>query len=494
MKKRKGLLQALLLAAFLAAGFQGAWGFVAAWAFQLSQSSTESFSPDSLAFLADGTVLHVHADGPYEQRQYRDLQGNAVEVPDSDNLNAKQLPMSFLPLTLVNQSPLAPSGWEQRIRSFTDGTMPPVHWHLVTDGGLYPRAYFVGYDCKTSLRVGYLGTAGFRADPVPPDEMFELAGPISGGLGSAISLAYEVSEFPLPEPSLIQAPAADVYLIGHGGNFYHVDLRNRRVRVALHVPGLCSAGRIDGMPDANSEAPPPDGISPNIRRRRLAVRSADSVLVLNLQGKELKHFSIPAELRDKSFSFGETDVGEALMLSSASKSATLIEHDIFWVPAHGDVRHAKKTLTRSARELGPQYFAWTMFSDPVSLAVAIAMGYAEARLSAGLVTSYPDALLLAIKDCALSILVAQLLSVIFAFLCYRRQVRYGARGSERIIWPLFVLALGLPGWIGYRFGRTWPVLAACETCGATAPRTAETCNRCTTEFASSPRLGTELFA
>jgi hypothetical protein len=360
---------------------------------------------------------------------------------------------------------------------------------------LHPRAYFVGYDRRTNLRVGYLGTAGFRVDAAPSDEMFELAGPINAGPGSTVSLADLVFDYgELPSPTIQAAPFADVFLVGRGGNFYHVDLRNRTVGVALHVPGLCSAETVDGMPDPIDEAPQPDGISPNIRRRRLAVRSTDSVLVLNLKGKEMKRFSIPVELRDKFFSFAETDQGEAVMQTSACKSATLSQHDIFWVPAHGEIRHASTMLTQKPGDLGPQYFVWTICPDPVGVALLVEAEFAEARLFMGLATSHAEALGLAIRDCLPSIIVAQLLAVIFAWSCYRRQLGYGAKGCERVIWPLFVLVLGLPGWIGYRFGRTWPVLDACDTCGVTVPRDAETCSRCTAEFADPPRVGTEVFA
>jgi hypothetical protein len=79
-------------------------------------------------------------------------------------------------------------------------------------------------------------------------------------------------------------------------------------------------------------------------------------------------------------------------------------------------------------------------------------------------------------------------------LCYRRQVRYGMSRWERIVWPLFVLLLGLPGWVGYRFGRSWPVLETCPACGAGVPRDREDCTRRETAFPPPALKGTEGFA
>jgi hypothetical protein len=112
----------------------------------------------------------------------------------------------------------------------------------------------------------------------------------------------------------------------------------------------------------------------------------------------------------------------------------------------------------------------------------------------GLAATYPEALVRALGEFAPALVVAQLLAAVLAVLCYRRQVRYGANARERIVWPLFVLLLGLPGWIGYRFGRSWPVLEACPACGTGVPRDREHCARCETEFSPPALKGTEVFA
>jgi hypothetical protein len=91
-------------------------------------------------------------------------------------------------------------------------------------------------------------------------------------------------------------------------------------------------------------------------------------------------------------------------------------------------------------------------------------------------------------------IIAQLLAAGLAILCYRRQVRYRGSRSERIVWPLFVLALGLPGWVAYRFCRTWPVLETCSACGVGVPRDRGECAHCEADFPAPALKGTEVFA
>jgi hypothetical protein len=73
-------------------------------------------------------------------------------------------------------------------------------------------------------------------------------------------------------------------------------------------------------------------------------------------------------------------------------------------------------------------------------------------------------------------------------------VRYGASGPERIVWPSFVFVLGLPGWIGYRFGRAWPNLERCPSCRAIVPRDRIECAACQRDFPEPALQGTEVFA
>jgi hypothetical protein len=115
-------------------------------------------------------------------------------------------------------------------------------------------------------------------------------------------------------------------------------------------------------------------------------------------------------------------------------------------------------------------------------------------LKSGLMSSPQEALGYSLGEFWPSLVIAHLLGFGFAGLCYRRQVRFGASRLDRIAWPLFVLAFGLPGWIGYRFGRSWPVLEPCPACHSPTPRQRAECISCEREFPSPALTGTEVFA
>src|SRR5262249_8331950 len=114
----------------------------------------------------------------------------------------------------------------------------------------------------------------------------------------------------------------------------------------------------------------------------------------------------------------------------------------------------------------------------------------QALLRVGAARSYPEALARTAEEFWPALLLAQALAAALAALCHLRQRRYGAAGAERVAWPLFVLALGLPGWVGYRFGRAWPALARCGDCGRAVPLDRESCARCAADFPRPALAGT----
>ena len=90
-----------------------------------------------------------------------------------------------------------------------------------------------------------------------------------------------------------------------------------------------------------------------------------------------------------------------------------------------------------------------------------------------------------------TLLVVLLLAAGLAWLCYRRQRRYGLGWTGA--WVVFVFLLGVPGMIGYLFHRRWPVLESCPACGRRVPRDREACCWCGAEFPLPEQLGTEVF-
>jgi hypothetical protein len=489
--KTSGWFGPLVLAGVLAVGFAVVWGLVGMWAAEVGAYLAGAEGPRAghLSFLADGTPLVAYAVGRYGEREYRDLEGNPAEPPDNDR--AGWLAAVSLPASL----PARPAGtdvpWEGRLRSFADGRSPAVFWYFVTDGRPDGTGWFVGYDSGSKARVGYLGLAGLREDVPPAAERIPFAGETWGPKARVWCTQRDrgPTEHPRDRPPG-RAPRGsvstwDVYVLGRDGRVYHADLQQRRVHVALDVPGVRSAALAAGPHDPLRGTP-----------HRLAVRTDDVVRVLDEEGRELHRYPIPEILRGAGLTFGETTAGEALFCGGSPQDdlATEVDYRIFWVAPGGGARAAAVTLPWPGWMRPMQTLAGVVMPSPLVLAGFVAKSRTSSLLDGGLAATYPEALARALAEFRPALVLAQVLAAGLALLCYRRQVRYGARGAGWVVWPLFVLVLGLPGWVGYRFGRTWPVLEACPACGAGVPRDRGDCSRCAAEFPRPALRGTEVFA
>ncbi len=481
----KGLVQRLVLAAVLAAGFLGVWGVLGLWALEVSRIALIWHAEfENLSFRLDGSPVVMHFEG-LGRRQTSDLAGNAVTLPEDDPnpwLYETHLPAS-LPLRIGSGD----VSWEDRVRSFEDGRTHAVHWHFVSDGRPDGEAYFVGYDAQSKACVGYLGAAGFRPDMPATGERFPFGGALSGPRTRLFCPERErrqSRERPTPPPPGALSPWM-VYVLGRDQKLYEVDLRKRTVRVLLADLGFRSVALV--------------GDSANPSRasfHRLAVRTDETVLVLDDRGSLLRSYPIPEALRAVEFAFAETTAGEALMHWNSPDDivARQIEHRVSWVSPDGRFRSTDVTLLNHHPMHSLRVFAAAILPSPLALDTGLGSVMALEMCEHGMAATFPEAMGLFLRDFWPAVLIAQLLAAFLALACYRRQGRYGTTYQERVIWPLFVLLLGLTGWVGYRFGRSWPVLESCPSCGAGVPRDRDHCTRCESEFAPPALRGTEVFA
>jgi hypothetical protein len=276
----------------------------------------------------------------------------------------------------------------------------------------------------------------------------------------------------------------DVYVVGADRRIYHVDLQRRTVRVAFDGPHLRSASlfAVAGEPIPSSTY-------------HLAVRTEDSVIVLDENDRPTNRFAIPQSLRDRDLRFAVTAVGEALMypehhIDELEKDIT---HQIAWVSPDGRTREATVTLPLPGRDARTVLYG-VQAPSPILIAAYIALGRPEEIRIHRLSISPSADRNRAFREFWPSLAIAALIGVILAALCYRRQVRFGASVPERIIWPIFVFVLGLPGWIGYRFALPWPVAEPCSECGDIVPHDRERCFHCDADFQPPALKGTEVFA
>jgi hypothetical protein len=487
------LFQPLVLALVLASGFAVVWGVVGMWAVEVGEYVLlEGDDREFLHFRTDGTPCVWHSPAGHTlSRRYLDLEGNPMILPeDTETL---WLHGANLPKKLPTRAARGDASWENRICRFADGRAPAVLWYLVTDGRPDGTAYFVGYDSESKVCVGYLGAAGFRDAPPMADEQIPFGGAIAGPRSRVIctrsGFVDDSRGIQLMQDGSGRAPRGflspwDVFVLGRGGVIYHADLQNRTVRVVLNDPTVRSAAV---LPDQSN---PARGVL-----YRLAVRTDDSLRVLDERGQEVRRYTIPEPAREQDFfTFAETTTGQAVLYWSKTveAKAAKVEYPIYWVAPDGRYRGTRAILAPDHVVLGPTTLGFTLPS-PALLGGYVAFIHAPRFLDEE-ATTYPQALARALQGHWLALAIAQLVACGFAVLCYRRQVRYGVGKAARIAWPLFVLLLGVPGWIGYRFGRSWPVLEKCPDCGTAAPRDRGDCARCEAEFPRPALKGTEVLA
>jgi hypothetical protein len=483
---RNGILRPLTLAVVLALGFAAVWGVAGLYLFEIGFAlASEDAGNWYLFYLADGTVLKVHGYGPLGGREYFDLDGNPVADPETERL--QELHVTSILAELPVQGGAA--NWRDRLRLIADGRRPANFWYFVADGRPDGAGYFVGYDSQSRQCIGYLGTAGFRSSPLPAAEHIPFGGKASGHETCLLCTQpqYQAVDYPHHDVGGRAARGSvstwDAYLLTPGGRIYHADLHARTIRVAVEDEQIRSAALVAGVPDRHHGTP-----------WHLAVRTDDEVRVY--EGERVrKRYPIPAPLRGKDFALAETNSGRALMTWGGPMDYALPTQDyrIFQVRTDGSWREERAQLPTS--RFGPTATAvGALLPSPLGLGYVVAVAAPRDLLAYGLARTYGEALARSLGESAVVLGLVQALSVGLAWLCWRRLRRYGASRVECVAWPLFVLVGGVPAWMGWRFGRAWPVLEECPTCETNVPRDREACARCATEFPSPARKGTEVFA
>jgi hypothetical protein len=489
MRKRSGLFAEVVLAAFLAVGVTALLGVLLKWGHETVRSLRPAVVEERPLFLADGTpvverVCFVHGVSVVPpQEQFRDLDGNPVEVPEGARWT------TGVSLYERGQGPgllgdwLWPQeSWDWRVRRFAGPR--DISWYFLCDGRRHGSAYFVAYDTREARRVGYLGTAGFRADPLPPEELFPFDGSDRGvefrllnhrSYGRFLPVSRGISH----QPRIVGLEP--VYVWAENDTIYQVDPAARLVRVAFTGRPVRAADLLTHYS--------PAGAGPTL----LVVRTDDAVLEFDARNKLVRHFPLPEDLCGRGFAWIETPSGEVITLKDVEydfQTSRVLFH-LTWFDAAGRQRRREAVWVQglihqdervlAAGTLSPLVANW-IFSNPPMLRYYRDWDDYLKVLGRRLTLLWPTLALVFAAAAAL------------AWLCHRRLARYGATRAERFVWPVFVFLFGLPGWVGFRFARPWPVREPCPACGAMVPRDRVPCAGCGAEFPLPARQGTEVFA
>ncbi len=447
MEKRTKILHPLCLATIIAVGFAIVYGFVAGFCIATWQERTRARRTwENLQITTDGTPVIVSSTRYPATRTYRLLNGRSISVKEEENEWLPGVSLGVKSTIEYNQL-----GWRGRVGRVGAMKFPPVFWYFIHDGERDGRGYFVGYDSKTRLRVGYIGLDGLQPEKPREERQF----PVNG-----LNLAYSRGLVTTQQTNYgyyASVPASretvrPIVFLQSEDRVYRVDLQKRAVHVELKLPGLLSLQGfrrpVDGSENESTSLRRPSKLV-------LAARTASEVVLHEPDTGDSRAYLIPAELRDVDFTFYELYDGRALLqFLRHSKTSWASTTNLTWITATGEVVRREENILTHQWGSGPREPSFlTAAAMPVPIIVAAMSAFAVPmeELSRGAADDYPAALAWSLAETWPALLVVALFAAGLTVVCDRWQKRYGQPRSY--IWLVFVFLLGLPGLMGSLFHR-----------------------------------------
>lgn len=370
--------------------------------------------------------------------------------------------------------------WPGRILSFKDvGIWPPTYWYLMHDGRRKGTAYFVGYDSETKLPIGHIGINAFQEELPEWKERFPMAAEMMHIERGIIGRSHLWQE-PRESHNLFGVTSSlfadsKVCLISEN-RLLVVDLHARSVRVLLDADGLCAITRVH-----------------RDRADYMAVRTADQVLMLDSEGGRQQSFVIPAELRNRPFTFYDLGVDSAMFeVTQARERSATFGNRFVWSDRQGNVIREQSVTFEDTSWLGrvDVMVGVAGVAVPATGFFTTAVVWPSVLVDEGTSTSYSAATAKLLPICWPTLLAVNLLGVGLAIVCYRRQKRFG----QVWVWPwvVFVFLFGLPGMVGYLAHQRWPVREGCPKCKEQVPRDRDACAACDEPFPKPELKGIEV--
>jgi hypothetical protein len=495
ISKRSPLAVSLGLALLLALGIGVAWAAVVAFRGSMVDDwLSRDREYRNVQVLFDGTpMVWSYLPGDYSARVWHTLDGK--KIPDEDRAMGT-LPGGYLPgLRQYWEVPRILS-WHQRLAILSDYRDRPTYWFFIHSGMWDGSGYFEGFDSKSKLRVGYLGTAGFRDDVPPPDQRFEADGralacgaAMTGASGqSDIFYGPVVYSDVYSERLGERAPPWASFMVS-ADRIVRLDVRTGKSEKIMEIPGAYALRLVRR---ASSPAEEKKRTVWEPRPLLLAVRTADRLIIADTSGKELERYAIPEPLRARSTSFYLLNDRTVLAETTRFHEGGDFVADLRWFDSSARVLRQETVVVREASVLGkPAAEKWVM-SAVVPVPIVLAGAVVVNAFQDDSHSAFADALADSWSEMWLAVLLVAVVAIVLAALCYRRQRRYSLPWTP--VWVALVFLTGVPGMLGYLFHRRWPVLEPCPTCEKAAPRDREACAHCRAEFARPAPKGTEVFA
>ena len=490
--RKFSLLRQLVWAATLATGFGTLW-FVPAVGLA---TLIEYVWQGGWRYGARQDVLMVRSDGtplirtfPADNRSVvtdRDLKGDVQDAASIDE---------FLPGVYLSGAGRAPGffssriGWEQRLIALGNQQEPAVTWYFLDDGKLHGAGYFVGYDSENNRRVGFIGLAGFRSNPVPVDEWIPVLGKfIEHPPGS-------------PTPALVYSEREWVFRLDRGdrpprwmyvpsrNQLRKIDLAARTVTTVFETPEPIESA---GIPRHSFNT-----AATTMMEQPILVRTSQQIHVLDHKHNVRRVFAIPAEVDRASPAYWyEIGDGQAIVDFvqpwSPGQPDNVTRHAVYRIAANGAIQDRFELMLQSGSRATikqAQAFHLGVPAPAIVFFVDLILEFVVDQPR-----SYPAAVTSLLKDYGPCLIAVLALSTILAVMAWRRSRTFGRSPREQIAWSLFVLLFGVPAYAGFLLYRRWPSRLPCPHCHTRAPRDRVACAECGTRFPDPALKGIEIFA
>jgi hypothetical protein len=521
--KGTGIFHRILAALVVATGVGIVWALLAVWIGTLSESLGRGGDRiyESVNVSRSGVpVIQSYSTANYQILSYRTLDGKPLEIEREDWLGGAGLTEPRRPPGLFN----LPVSWRIRIAAASDLQRPPNSWYLIRDDHPLGHAYLAGFDDFSRRPIGYIGRRGFRSGTPPRDEWFDVGrhqfGWGSGAVCSTTYLNYGGRAYSYMSAADEQRLPEWLLFVIDGDRVLEIDLRVHSVRSLYESPNLVSIGILSEIQPPSIDksairesgiraqtaafqtgqlrvdviAPATGAASERVKvENRLAIRTADRIVVLDPPTGAIQEFPLPESWRDQSLSaYGLSD--HELLLSHWDRSPLYVVH-FAWLKSDGQVtREASETLAgyrpqneRTSAMLatlaGPVPIAWYVVTGTVA-PLSMVQERRAPTYAAGLAQIFdivgPALLIVTLVGCAL------------AWLTWKWQRKY--HRPYTAAWCVFVFLAGLPGLLAYWLEHRRVRLDTCGECGAKVPRDRDACASCEAPFAVPPPVGTEIFA
>lgn len=492
--RKDPLPRQLLMAATLAVGFGTVWCILALWLGAAVYEACSGKLPpwENLVIMSDGTPLIVtHPRDNLSLATYRDLNGekhdpvNPQEYLQSVAMSGEHEPPSFFTPRL---------DWDHRIKVFMDEREPAANWYFVHDGKPQGSGYFVGYERISNRLIGYVGLSGFRPRlPTTVEWIPVRAGVMKPAMQWSSAplwiLGIYGRQFP---PSRWDVPPRLVH-VPSGNQLRLVDLNARTVSTVFEAPEPIESV---GVPIVASYAGRKSTIEQPIH-----VRTERKVYALNHKYAVIRGFDIPGEIDPRSaVSWYDVDRGGAIAAFFPPRSERELATEsgqkqiVYRIADNGSIRDRfEVALQNGSRPTSEQANAFQLALGLPAPALLLAVEplmlmAAEPR------HSYGEAADIVLKITWPSIAAVSALASVLAAIAWRRSRGFGFSRRAQTAWVVFVLLLGVPGYVGFLLARRWPVRLPCPRCHSVVPRDRDACAECGTLFSEPAFKGIEIFA